>query len=623
MAEALDTMFQDAVEALRHNEKARAKDILTRLIKADANNATYWIWMSAAVDTPKERVYCLETALKLDPENATAKHGLLLLGARPPDENVKPFPLNRPRLWEERLFLAHEQPRATGLRAVFSNPSTRLAGVLLAGAALIGIVLLLFFSPHAAVFRPGAFSTGLPSPTFSLTPTFLGGAAEPATPGKPTPLAILLGLSYTATPVYVNTPRPPISADIYGAAQAAYKLGNWEEYFREMDLVQTAEPKAPDVQYLIGEAYRSQGDCNKAFFYYNESLKVDNTFAPGYLGLARARLCIEPGADVLKLYETALLHDSVYGEVYLDRANFYLKRKDPKSAVPDLDQAARLMPGSALVQLSYAQAYLMQGNNSRALQAARRANATDLTLLPAYLYLGRAYMASGQYKQAIEPLQTYVVYEAKDGSAFALLGEALARTEDYRAATNALNTALRLDPTQVRSFIYLGVSYLNLGNMAGAEVNFKRAIEYFPDSFDANIGLTEIFYKKGTYGTAYLQAETAKAKASTNKETALALYWRALCQEARQDPADAAKDWKTLLAMPLSAMTPEMRKDAQDHLRNIVIPTDTPKFSGPTRTPTIAGPTETPTESPTPRPGSTATPAPGALTATPAATKTP
>jgi tetratricopeptide (TPR) repeat protein len=607
MTDNVDPLFQDAVEALRHNDRARAKDILTRLIKVDPNNATYWIWMSASVDTPKERVYCLETALKLDPANASAKQGLLLLGARAPDEHVQPFPLNRTRPWEEKIFLANERARQTGLQAVLSNPGVRLAGVLLAGAALVGLVIVVFVNPRTAIFRPGGFKTPGPSPTITSTPTFLNAAGEAATPGKPTPLAVLLGLSYTATPVYVNTPRPPVSADLYRSAQASLKLGHLDEYFREMEQIQKAEPQAPDIAYQIAEVYRAQGDCNKAFFYYNESLKVDNKFAPGYLGLARARLCTEPGADTLKLYEAAIQDDPAYGEIYLDRANFYLQRKDAKDALPDLDRAARLMPGSPLVQLAYTQAYLLQGNEARALQTAKRANAADLGFVPTYYYLGRAYMANQQYALAIQPLQTYLPYEPKDGSAYAMLGEALTRTEDYRAATDALNKGLRFDASQVSSYIYLGISYLRLGNMAGAEVNFKRAIEYFPDSFDANIGLTEIFYKKGTFGTAYLQSETAKSKASNNTEQALALYWRALCQEGRQEPVEAMQDWKTLLAMPMNAMTPQMRKDAQEHLRSIVLPTSTLKASGPTGTPTLT---------PTPRPGSTPTTAPGALTPT-------
>jgi tetratricopeptide (TPR) repeat protein len=610
MAEPVDTLFQDAVAALRQNDRARAKDILTRLIKAEPNNAVYWIWMSAAVDTLKERVYCLETALTLDPENEIAKRGLLLLGARTPDENVQPFSMNRPRNWEDQLFLENEQVRATGLRAVFSNPATRLAGVLLAGAVLISLLVLLFANPRTSIFHGGPFRPAGASPPRTSTPTFLNaGGGEGATPGKPTPLAVVLGISYTATPLYVNTPRPPGSADLYRGALADLKIGKRDDYVRQMEKIQTLEPGAADIPYQIGETDRMNGDCAKALFYYNESLKVDTTFAPGYLGMARSRLCMEPGADTTKLYAAALQYDSNFGEVYLDRANFYLGRKEYKPALFDLDQAARLLPGSPLVQLAYAQAYLLQGNNARALQAAKRANANELTLLPTYLYLGRAYIANEQYAPAIQPLQTYLVYEPEDASAFAMLGEAFARTQDYHSAVDALNQGLRLDATQTRSFIYLGVSYLRLGNMAGAEVNFKRAIEFFPNSFDANIGLTEIFYKKGTFGSAYLQSEAAKAKATDNKELALALYWRALSQEGRGHPAEAIQDWKTLLAMPLSAMTPEMRKDAQVHLRTIVIPTRTP-----------TGPSLTPSVTPTNRPGSTATPPPGPQ---PAPTETP
>jgi tetratricopeptide (TPR) repeat protein len=318
------------------------------------------------------------------------------------------------------------------------------------------------------------------------------------------------------------------------------------------------------------------------------------------------------------LYDLALQYDPNYGEVYLDRANFNLVRKDFNAALPDLAKADGLMPNSALVQVAFAHAYLLQGDNAKALAAAQKANKTDLTLLPSFFYLGSALVANGQYQDAIKPLMTYLIYVPKDGAAYAMLGQAYAVTEQYQLAIDALGTGLKLDPNQVRSYIYLGQSYLALNDPDNASINFKKAIQFFPDSFDANIGLTETLYKGGTFGSAYLQAETSKSKATNNTQLALAIYWRALSQEGRQSYGDAIADWKTLLSMPANVMTADMRKTAEDHLKSIVTPTNTPK---PSVTPRVSS---TPKISSTPLSSSSGTPTPTAtMTATATATKTP
>src|ERR1043165_2826236 len=151
-----DAVFQEAVEALRTGNKSRARELLTGLLKTDQNNATYWVWMSATVETAKERIYCLQTALKLDPENATAKRGLILHGALPPDETIQPFPVNRPRLWEEKLLLAHEKPKLKGWAAVRASPVARLGGFVALGLVLIGAIVYGFsqLTKNQTIIRP-------------------------------------------------------------------------------------------------------------------------------------------------------------------------------------------------------------------------------------------------------------------------------------------------------------------------------------------------------------------------------------------------------------------------------------------------------------------------------------
>ena len=276
----IDTMFEEAVNALRRGNKARAKELLTLLLKTDQNNSTYWVWLSAAVENPKERIYCLQTALKLNPENGTAKRGLILLGALAPDEGVQPFPMNRPRAWEEKLLLANEKPKEKGFAGFVKSPAVRLMGVLLIGVALTAVVMFGFVLPRQLIAAPPTqTNTPGPSPTFTTTPTVFGATSAPTQSHTgPTPLWMLLAQTYTPTPQYVNTPRALNSRDQYRIAQDAYNKGDWDAYILNMQLLAPMEPDAPDIYYHIGDAYRFKGNASEALKAYNQALKIDPNF---------------------------------------------------------------------------------------------------------------------------------------------------------------------------------------------------------------------------------------------------------------------------------------------------------------------------------------------------------
>src|SRR5258708_3176209 len=384
MPDESDPLFQEAVEALRGHDRARAKEILTGLLKTDQNNADVGIWLSAAVDTVKERIYCLQTAIKLDPENSTAKRGLILLGALPPEEHVQPFPINHPRDWEDRVLLANERPREQGLRVLLSNPLARLATIIVVGAVVVVVAVFALFSRRGTtLFSPaGPYSTEGPTPTFTLTPTFVNASPQPtATTAAPHPLAILFHVSYSPTPVYGRTPRSPLSADIYNAAKVDFARGNFDQFINSMNQIATTEPNSADVPYLICDAYRAKGDCHTASTYYNTSLQVNSNFAPAYLGLAQAKACTNPGSDATDLFQLAIKADPNYGDAYLALGNVLLDRNGFNAALPNLIKAGNLMPNSALVQLAIAHAYLLDVQHANALAAAQQVNSIDLTLL--------------------------------------------------------------------------------------------------------------------------------------------------------------------------------------------------------------------------------------------------
>src|SRR5512138_2177147 len=304
-----DAVFQEAVEAVRAGNKSRARELLTGLLKTDQNNATYWVWMSSTVDNAKERIYCLQTAFKLDPENAAAKRGLILHGALSPDETIQPFPVNRPRAWEEKLLLEHEKPKPKGWAAVKASPVARLGAFALLGLILVGGIVFVFNQVLTQqVERPPTITPG-PSPTYTLTPTFVNATGQPAPKGTAAPLSELLAEPYTPTPLYVQTPRGPMSSDIYRSVKVAFEKGNWDDAIKGWQEVLKVEPQAADAYYYIGECYRFKGDPTSALDNYVRAINVNLQFGPAYVGEARARLMLDPGAKVLPLFDEAIRHN--------------------------------------------------------------------------------------------------------------------------------------------------------------------------------------------------------------------------------------------------------------------------------------------------------------------------
>ena len=277
-----------------------AKDILTRLLKADQNNSTYWIWMSAAVDTTKERIYCLETALKLDPANAIAKRGLVLLGGLPPDENVQPFPLNRPRAWEQDLLLAHEKPRETGAASGVGEPRHppgrrgigRLAGLWAGG---------LWFRQSAgqAVLSPGPGGNGGPIAdlhSHAHVRECHRRCGCHAAAGRRLWRCCWAFPTRRRRSTSIRRARRFRRTSL-SSAKAAYEQGNWDEYIRQMQQIQKVEPQAADVPYYIGEGYRLKGDCRTALISYNDSLQDRYRIRAGLSGPGARPHLHRPGRE--------------------------------------------------------------------------------------------------------------------------------------------------------------------------------------------------------------------------------------------------------------------------------------------------------------------------------------
>ncbi len=577
-------MLREAIEALRQGDRVRARDLLTRLLKTDQKNAVYWVWLSAAVDTQKERLYCLQMALQFDPQNAAARRGLTLFGALPPDDSVAPFPLNRPRSWEETLKVSEEPPRPPAKRGL-ANPIVRLVVIGAAGLLLLAafyIVMIVFPRQPASYARGTPFrqptATETPTPTATplyrtVTPTF----------SAPTPLALLLPAPYTPTPLYVVTEHFGQSRDAFMAAKTYLERGQCREAIPLLEQVLTMEPDAADAYYYLGECARLAGNYQSALTYYERAISLNAGFGPPFLGRAMIYHILDPDADVISYYDEAIAIDPNFTLAYIERGAYYLDRYEWERALRDLQIASNQNPNSAVAYMYMAQAQLALRRYQDAIASAERANQLDLTLLPVYRTLGEAYYAVQRYPDAVGVLQLYTLYVPDDAQAFAMLGTAYNAVGDYPLAVRALDRSLALDRYNGEAYYQRGEAYLNLGNPDAARRDFERALTFDPNDFDAAFGLGMAYYQQGQFGTAYLRFENALGRADTDEERAKAIYWQAVSLERINDPVSASRAWRRLLELPEEAMPAEWRNQAYERLG--VTPTWTPT-PRPTRTPT-------------------------------------
>ncbi|MCF6277806.1 MAG: tetratricopeptide repeat protein [Anaerolineales bacterium] len=592
---AEDTMLQDAIEAIRRGDKAKAKELLTRLLTADQKNATYWVWMSAAVETKKERIYALRTALNIDAENAAAQRGLVLMGAIPPDETIQPFPLDHPRLWEEELSKPASElaDKPKGLKGLLHSPMARLAALLVIGAGVIGFGA---FSLIQQLNRPRFVrntNTPGPSPTFTQTPTALNAKAQ-GTPtyAGPTPLSALLDVPYTPTPLYVDTPRSIEARDYNSAALSAYRKGDWESVIVSMEQIAGIEPDKADPYYYIGEAHRFMGENAEAFDAYNRALEIDPDFGPANLGRARVLPFINSRVSILDDLNKAIKKSPDFAEAYIERARYYMSRNNYEDALADLETAAEVAPNSADVYINLSRAYFEQDDQKAALEAAQKAYELDVTALDLYLLLGEIYIANDQAADAVNVLETYIVYDDENVEALTLLGQAEYAAGNYETAISIMDDVLAINRKTGAAYLYRGLSYLVQKDGENAKSDLETARAYLPKSFEASLGLAQADALLEHYGDCYLQVERTRPLVDTDYRQALIYYWRATCHEGREDIRAATADWEALLEMPFSAESSFLRAEAREHLAAIYTPTPTRTVT-PTPTPS---PTKTPKE---------------------------
>lgn len=581
-------MFENAKAAIRERDFLKARELLAQLIKEDKKNADYWLWMSAAVDSTKERIYCLKEALQLDPENRGARFGLQLAGEREFDPRLA-IPLqDQSKVWEKR-FIRTLEPKPKSIKLVGQIALFVVVVAALAGAGWFLLANTIGKKSTNISYQSIVGATATPS----LTPSpGLGTPRATSEPAKP--LWMRLINTYTPTPLYVVTPQPLLEA--YSAGLRAYLRNDWQSVINYFQQVLAANPNALDAYYLIGEAYRFMGEEAKALQVYNQCLTKNDAFAPAYFGRARTELVISPKnwQDARDDLLTAILRDPNMGEAYLELTTLEIEHGTTKQAQEYLNVASSLLPGSPLVTYYQAKLDFMEGYTSKAFTEAAFANAADITYLPTYRLLGEILQSQGKIAESLPPLQTYLLYVDQDMAAWVMIGKAYAASGDLDNALQSYNLAIQGGLRSYDLWIARAELYIAKGDGDAAYNDFTRALSADYTSFEATLGIGKAYVVNEAFGTAYNQISRAEGMVQTMEQKAAVYYWRAqalhgLLLRNEVKPYVVIKEWQSLLALPETAMPSSWRTTAQQQID--LLRTPTPGKS-PTRTTTPPTPTK-------------------------------
>ncbi len=606
MATPEETMFEQVQEAISKGDKARARDLLTRLLRSDANNIEYWLCMSSVVETVKERMYCLKEVLRIDPENQVARKGLILIGALPRDESLVIPPRFFKRNWENQILGAAPSEKPP----VISRTVFIVGGALLLLVVATVLVLIALRGPETVTVRPPtviipeATSTTLPTPSPVVrtpTPTFVG----------PTPLSIVLNVTYTVTPIYVKTEHP--SVESFRSGISAYERGDWNLVIQFMEQVVTPEPSAADAYFYIGEAHRFKGEFSQAREAYEKAQEVNPAFAPAYYGQALL-LMRNPEAlvEAEELLKKAVQLDPQYIEAYLQLAGVQLADERPQDALDTLDQAKPAMRWEMpLWYLYHAQADILLNEPAAALENALKANKLDVTMLEAYKVIGQAYQMNGDLPSSVGPLEIYRQYFPDDTDAANRLARAYRADGKNEQAVDLLSQLLKKDRRAYTLYMERGWAYLALGKPALARDDFASYIGYQPKSLEAHIGLGRSYLDLKLYANAWEQFYLGQPYVTTDAEQAEIYYWESLALEGKEDLAGAINMWYEMLKLPADVIPDEWEEYARQRLTelNKKVPTPVVLQTGtPTPTPTPTRQLGAVTRTPTPTASRTPTP---------------
>jgi tetratricopeptide (TPR) repeat protein len=300
-----------------------------------------------------------------------------------------------------------------------------------------------------------------------------------------------------------------------------------------------ARAQAPTADDLLRAAIaeQQQGDYQSAIRDYRKALQVRPDMMEAKVNLGAALSRTGQYDEAIAMYESALPSLSYKAPVLLNLGLAYYKKGDFPNAHTQFQKVYALQPNNARVAILLGDTDLRLGKHADAvalMQPLDRENANDMDFQFVY---GSALVGLGKRREGAERLER-VAKSGNRADAYLLAGINRLELDDYALARKDLDEALRLDPKLPNIYTLAGTARDKMGDQASAEPAFREALRLDPESFEANLYLGAMLYKRREIDAAKVYLDHA-LKLRPNDQ--LARYESALLKSTAGDYETATR----------------------------------------------------------------------------------
>ncbi len=456
-----------------------------------------------ALKKPAEAQDALERVIQSDPSNAAACKGLAELYWQQ-QEYKKAIPL---------LKVAYaSQPNA--------EDAYKIGKSLLEGNRLDSAI---FYLKDAITRNPGMYAANLDlARAYYLKDKFLAAANEfEKISGK---------IKFTATDQYYRaiseekTGSTDIALKAYKAAAEAFagekspeaitchlKAGhddldkkNYESalvHFKYVAAADTDGTRAPDIQFLLADAFAGSGNVTKAIACLEKALASDSKNVEAYARLADLYQKSGMPEKANKVYEKITTISPNDPKVFVTLGEYSLKSKKYSDALKYYEKSY-IIDKNIAAAVGIASAASALGQWDKAIDAAESAVRIDPSMVEPRVVLSKAYLRSDKYKDAKDQLDVLVTKKPFELEYWKQLAYCSKKLGDQAGMAYADKKVIELDKANVESRLRLGAYEVSKREYKAAFDIYKELAALTPQNPEVFKNLYEITLNSGDKASA-------------------------------------------------------------------------------------------------------------------------